>query len=93
MNILKERSSILRMIVIEVMVSNYRFFLTEQVIDFLPLLFKEVNGCAEFSNNWILTNFGAVVKLLFSLKILNKDYSESLHCFLHVTLSSILRKR
>jgi len=92
MSIMREGSTTLRTIVIELFVVNYRFFLPEHILEFLPLLFKEVNKCSEFTDNWILNNFGLVVKLISSFKVLNKDYCELLHLFLHVCYILYTRK-
>ena len=85
MAILKEPHTSLRLLVIEVIViNNVKFDNEKLATEFLPLLFKEIGQCLDYSKNWILLNFPTIVDFLLTRKLLKETHGESLQQFMDV---------
>jgi len=67
MGMLKEGNSSFKIIIIEIIIKNFKHFNQVKInSEFIPLFIEEVDKCFDFSEDWMIANFPLVVRFLLT---------------------------
>ena len=87
LGILKETNQSFRILIIETIIKNRKYLNSDHLVEeFLPLLIDEANKCFDFSEDWMVRNFGVIIDFILSLKIEGTDHILVFENFWHVVL-------
>lgn len=91
---LKEANSTFRIIIIEIIIKNFKQFNEAKILDeFIPLFIDEVEKCFDFSEDWIIANFTLTVQFLLSTNVTEVTYIEAMQKFWQVLFRSKHREQ